>query len=259
MMERETKKNKKGQLTIFIILAVVIVVILLILFYPRLKNIVSGPDVTEDIKKCAEDAAEEVLEKIAVQGGSLEPENYILYQDNKVDYVCYTNEYYKKCTMQKPLLKQDIEKEINDYVKPKAESCIESLKQQLEGRGNSVSVKEINIETSIVPNSIIVTLNAPMSITKSTTSTFNKFKVSIKSELYDLVMIASSISNYEARYGDADTLTYMLYYPDIKVEKKEQSDGSRVYILTSKLTGEKFIFASRSIAWPPGYIGEAPK
>lgn len=77
--------------------------------------------------------------------------------------------------------------------------------------------------------------------------------------MYDLIMIASSIANYEAKYGDADSLTYMLYYPDIKVEKKEQSDGSRVYILTNKPTNEKFIFASRSIVWPPGYVGEETK
>ncbi len=255
--KRETNKkiNRKGQLTIFIIIALVIVTILIVLFYPKLKVLISGPAPTDYIRQCTEDATEEVLEKITVQGGSLEPENYILYKDNKVEYVCYTNEYYKKCTMQKPFLKQDIESEINSYIEPRIKNCFSSLKQQLERGGSSVSLKDINVQTSLIPNSILININAPMSVSNGETSSFKIFKVDISSQLYDLVMLASSISNYEARYGDSDTLTYMLYYPDIRVEKKEQSDGSRVYILTHKPTNEKFIFASRSIAWPPGYVG----
>ena len=113
------ERNKKGQLTIFIIIAIIIVAVLLFLFYPRIKTIVSGPSPSSYIEKCTEDATKEVLEKLEAQGGSLTPENYILYEDNKVDYVCYTNEYYKRCTMQKPFLKQDIEKEITEYIEPK--------------------------------------------------------------------------------------------------------------------------------------------
>jgi len=252
-------KSKRSQLTIFIIIALVIVAILLILFYPRIKVLVTGTAPTDYIEQCVKEATEEALGKISVQGGSLEPENYILYQNNKVEYACYTNEYYKRCTMQKPFLKQDIEKEINDYVKPRAENCIENLKQQLEKQGSEVALQDVRVETSIIPNAIIVTVNAPMTIVKSSTSTFNKFKVNIKSEMYELIMLSSSIANYEARYGNSDSLTYMLYYPDIKVEKKVQDEGSKIYILTYKPSGEKFIFASRSIAWPPGYVGEREK
>jgi len=260
-MEKREKKigNKRGQVTIFIIIAIVIVAILLILFFPRIKILVTGPSATDYVRECTEEAAEEVLEKITLQGGSLEPENYILYQDNKVEYVCYTNEYYKRCTMQKPFLKQDIEREIISYVEPRVKTCLTSLKQQLEKRGSSVSLEEMSVETSIVPNSIIITVNAPMSVIREGAESFNKFKTSIKSELYDLIMLSSSISNYEARYGDSDSLTYMLYYPDIRVEKKKQGEGSTIYILTHKPTDEKFMFASRSIAWPPGYVGVREK
>ncbi len=248
-------KSKRSQLTIFIILALVIVAILMVLFYPRLKVLILGPSPTDFIKKCAEDATEEVLEKIKVQGGSLEPENYILYNGEKVEYVCYINEYYKNCIMQKPFLKQDIEKEITAYIEPRIKECFSSLEQELEKRGSSVSLKDIDVQTSLIPNSILININAPMTVSRGGTSLFERFKVDIDSQLYDLVMLASSISNYEARYGDSETLTYMLYYPDIRVEKKEQSDGSRIYILTYKPTNEQFIFASRSIAWPPGYTG----
>lgn len=254
-MDKKRRLNKKAQLTIFIIIALVIIAILLILFYPRLKIIVTGPSAQDYVSDCVEEATEEVLEILTVQGGSLEPENYVLYQGNKVDYACYTNEYYKKCTMQKPFLKQDVEQEIISYIEPRVKACLASLKSELEGRGSSVSLGEVSTDVSIVPNSIVVTVNAPMTITKGETISYNKFRTDIRSQLYDLLMLSSSIANYEARYGDSDSLVYMMYYPDIKVEKKKLGDESTIYILTERTGNEKFMFASRSIAWPPGYIG----
>ncbi len=250
------KERKKGQLTIFIILAIVIVAALLILLYPRIKILIAGPVAPDYIRECTEDSVDEVLEKIELQGGSLAPENYILYNNEKVDYVCYTNEYYKTCTMQKPLLKQDIENEITSYITPKIKDCFLSLEAQLEKRGSDVSLGKVEIKTEIIPNSILVTINAPLTISKGETTEFNKFRVGIDGQLYNLVMISSSIANYEARYGDADPLTYMLYYPNIKIEKKVQSEGTAVYIVTDRPTGEKFMFASRSLAFPPGLIGD---
>jgi hypothetical protein len=47
----------------------------------------------------------------------------------------------------------------------------------------------------------------------------------------------------------------MNYYRDLKVEKKEQSEGTRVYILTDTEREEQFMFASRSVVFPPGYGG----
>ena len=44
----------------------------------------------------------------------------------------------------------------------------------------------------------------------------------------------------------------MNYYHDLKVEKNKQTDGSTIYILTERDTENKFQFASRSVAWPPG-------
>jgi len=247
--------NKRGQLAIFIIIALVIVgVLLILLLYPRIKGLVSGPVPVDYIKDCTEDYTEEALKMVREQGGTLEPENYVLYNGKKVEYACYTNKFFQTCLVQKPFLKQDVEQEITRYIEPKIKSCIDSLKSQLESRGSSVSLGDVEVTTTLVPSSIIVDVDAPMTVTKGETSQFKTFKTSLRSELYDLTMLASSITNYEARYGDSDILTYMLYYPDILVEKKK-SDGSTVYTLTHKPSKEKFMFASRSLVWPTGYTG----
>jgi len=252
----EKRKNKKAQLSIFIIIAIIIVLVLVALFFfgDKIETWISPTGAQDYIKDCTQQATEEVLPKLEVQGGSLEPENYLLYQDNKVDYTCYTEDYYTRCVMQKPFLKQSIEQEISSYIEPRVRSCFSDVESQLERSGSQVSVKDIKVETSLVPGSIVVNIKAPTTIKKEGAIKYDSFKTNVKSEIYDLVMLASSISNYEARYGDSDSRTYMMYYPDIRVEKIERDMG-RVYILTHKPSNEKFMFASRSIAWPAGYLG----
>lgn len=251
------KEKRKAQVSIFIIIAVIIVIalIILLLFREDIESVISPPGAQEYIEECAQDAALEALEKVEKQGGSIEPENYLLYESNKVDYVCYTEDYYNKCVMQKPFLKQNIEQEIASYAEPRVRECFRSMQSRLESSGSDVKINEVKVETSLIPNSVAVTIRAPTTITRQGAVSFENLRTNVKSEIYDLTMLASSISNYEARYGDSDTLTYMMYYPDIRVEKIEKSEGSRVYILTHKPTNEKLIFAVRSIAWPAGYLG----
>ena len=68
-----------------------------------------------------------------------------------------------------------------------------------------------------------------------------------------MIMIASSIQNFEAQYGDSVPETYMSLYPDIKVQKLKQEDGTKIYIITDRKTNERLVFATRSVAWPPGF------
>ena len=68
-----------------------------------------------------------------------------------------------------------------------------------------------------------------------------------------MLMIATSILQFETSYGDSDISTLMLYYPDMAIEKVKRSDGTTIYIIEDKQSKLKFQFASRSYAWPPGY------
>ncbi|MFH1240218.1 MAG: hypothetical protein V1672_03295, partial [Candidatus Diapherotrites archaeon] len=99
------------------------------------------------------------------------------------------------------------------------------------------------------------TFNSSLVLTKESTEKYDLFSVVLNNNLYELVSVANSILNWETRYGDSETTNYMTYYHDLKVEKKKQSDGSTIYILTDRNNGNKFQFASRSVAWPPGYTG----
>ncbi len=252
-----SKKNRKGQVTIFIIIAIVIVVvgILIYLFYPEI-TIGLGlgtKNPQEFIQSCIEEDIENDIEILSLQGGSLNPEHYILYNNDKIEYICYTGEYYKTCVVQQPMLKEHIESEIGNDIQDKVEACFNSMEESYQKQGYDVNLKRGEINIELLPKRVISNFDYSLTLTKGETEQYDSFRVVLNNNLYELVSIANSILEWEATYGDAETTIYMDYYHDLKVEKKKQSDGTTIYILTDRNTENKFQFASRSVAWPPGY------
>jgi hypothetical protein len=251
-------QKKRGQVTVFIILAICIFIVLMLLFTKKsdITAIFSKESPVNQIQKCIEDSGIQAKEIISMQGGSIDPKNYYLYDGNKVDYVCYSNEYYKNCVMQKPLLKNSVEKEIKSYVEKNVVDCTEAIKSSLQSKGYSVYMKTPPVvDVELIPGNIVINTELDLELTKGETQTYKNIKTEINSNLYEFVMVTSSIQNWEARYGDSETLNYMFYYPELKVEKKATSDGTRVYILTNRDSKDKFMFATRSVAIPSGITG----
>lgn len=249
--------KKRGQLTIFIIIAVIVLALLAVLFmfYPSIMSTLGfgekNPEI--EIQNCIEEEIEKSIETLSLRGGSLDPEHYIFYDDEKVEYLCYTGEYYKTCVMQQPLLKQHIEKEIEDSIEEEAQECFDVMTRNYEKAGYSVSFNPGQMSVELLPKRVVTTFNSSLTLKKGDSKSYDSFSVVMDNNLYELVSITNSILNWEAHYGDSETTTYMNYYHDLRVEKKKQSDGSTVYILTDRNNGNKFQFASRSLAWPPGY------
>ncbi len=250
-------QNKEGQVTIFIIIAIVIVAlgILIYMFYPEIKSTigVETKNPSAYLQDCLEPDIKNSIEELALQGGSINPPHYIMYNGKRIEYLCYTNEYHKACVMQQPLLDNHIEEEIKNNIQKKAKECLNSLKESYENRNYQVNLKQGDIKVELIPKRILVKLNYPMTLSKENTETHDSFDVIVNNNIYELVSIANSILNWEANYGDAETTLYMNAYHDLKVEKLKQTEGSIIYILTDRNNLNKFQFASRSFAWPPGY------
>lgn len=250
--------SKRGQITIFIIIAMIIIIlgILIYLFYPEIKTTlgfqVENPSVF--IQECIEKDVEDAIKLLSSQGGSINPKHYILYKDEKIEYLCYTPKYYITCTVQQPMLKSHIESEIIKQIEEKSKKCFDDLEESYKKKNYDVDLKRGDEKVELLPNQIVITFENPITLTKGEDSEeYGSFSVVVNNNLYELISIANSILNWETTYGDSETTIYMNYYPDKKVEKKLQSDGTTIYILTNRNTGDKFQFASRSVAWPPGF------
>ena len=256
---RSSAVNKRGQVTLFVIIAVVIlVVVLVVLFYPRLVKFLPGQEPVSPyafLKSCIEDDIKPKVELLSKQGGYLNPEGFLYYQGEKIKYLCYSSEYYKTCVVQQPMIKNHFEQELSMAIDPEARTCVRNLIDEYERQGFNVVSSRINSNIVIEPGKIKIDFEAPMTITKAgeESLTFKNFEVNIDSEMYDLLFIAQSIIEFESTYGNSETTSFIQYYPDLKIEKTKLSDGSAVYVLTNVVTKEQFKFASRSLAWPPGY------
>ena len=249
-------KIKKGQVSVFVILGILILVVLVLLFARdnRFNEIFSSKSPYQEIEGCIKETTKEGLNILSLQGGVVDPQNYILYKGNKIDYICYSENDYEKCVMQKPIIINTIKDELTKYSKPKIKNCLESVKSRYEKRGYTITMKESEISFDIVPDNVLIDVNANLAIEKNGVENYNSIKTGVKSKIYNFALIASSIIQWEARYGDSETLNYMLYYPSLKIEKKKQSEGSTIYILTDRDSEEKFYFASRSMAIPAGLV-----
>lgn len=251
--------NSRGQVTMFIIIAIVIVGVAVLIYFLSSNKVTStdsGLNTNNPngfIQTCLQDEIQTTIDTISAQGGSLSPQNFFLYQGDKLDYLCYTNEYYKTCSVQQPLLKQHIESQIQTQIKDEVASCFDALKKSYEDKGYTAQLQAGTTKVELLPKRVVTTMSYVLTVTKSNTERYDSFNIVLNNNLYELVSIANSIVDWESTYGDAETTTYMDYYKDLKVEKHKQNDGTTVYIITDRNTGSSFQFASRSVAWPPGY------
>lgn len=250
--------QNRGQVTIFIIVAILIIGLAAMIYFLIPKTQIGSDFDAQNpeafIQNCLENRLEEVVSTISSQGGSVVPEFYVLYNGDKVEYLCYTNEFYKTCVIQQPMLKQHIEKEIKASISSDVQSCFKNLKENYESKGYSVILQDGRTDVELLPKRIAVTFtNYVLTITKAETKRHDAFNIVLNNNLYELTSIANSIINWEAAYGNAETTAYMAYYKDLKVEKHTQQDGTKIYIIIDRNTENKFQFASRSIAWPPGF------
>lgn len=225
------------------------------MFYPQLQITlgIGTQNPTEFIQICIEEEMEENINEISVQGGSLNPEHYFLYRGNKIEYLCYTEKDYETCVMQQPFLMQHIENELKESIDDLSKECFQKLRESYEGQGYNTKLNLGEVDVRVLPDKVVANFNHTLTLTKEDSERYQDFRIVLNNNLYELVNIATSISNFEATYGDSETTLYMNFYHNLKVEKKKQSEGTTVYILTNRDTEEKFQFASRSVAWPSGY------
>jgi hypothetical protein len=210
------------------------------------------------IDTCISEKIETTLETISIQGGSMNPEFYYLYPGEDgmgyhIEYLCYTDKYYNTCVNQRPVLIQHIETEILNEIEPSYRNCFQNLVSNYRNDGYDVNLQEGTLKVEFLPERVIVTSGNKLTITKGESQNFERFDIVLNSNIYQMISIAQSIIEWEYTYGDSPISSYTYWYPNLKIEKRLRLDGTTIYIITEKDTGEVFQFASRSGVLPPGY------
>jgi hypothetical protein len=254
--------NRKGQVTIFIIVAVVLVAAVLLYFVVKGKNPLdlitpTMPNPSDYIDQCIQGSVLDATNIMLPQGGLINPTNYILYRSNKVEYLCYNQNFYSTCINQEPMYVEHLQQEIKTYIEPKIKDCFFSLEQEYKNKGYSVNSGEIsNLKVSLMPKKIQVDFSKKLSITKSEeTMNFEKFSERTSSSLYELAVVAQEITSQEARFCNFDYVGYSILYPAFSIQKDQIGSGvtaSKIYIINDKASGKSLFIAVRSCAMPGG-------
>ncbi len=249
-----SKKNMKerGQVTIFIIIALIIVLGLLIYFLWIGPTYVS-PQGAIRLESCTEEVVGNAIKELGDKGGFIEPEFTFSYKGKEIPYLCYTNLYYVGCINQNPFLIENFENQLLKKTREEIYSCYKGALDGLKAQGYKVATGDKNLDIELEPGKAVVLLKAPVVLENEGSQKFTEFRINVNSRIYEMLSIATSIVQFETKYGDSDITSMMVFYPDYIIDKLKQGEGTTIYIMEDKDFGTKFQFASRSYAWPPGY------
>lgn len=242
--------EKKGQVTIFIILSIIIVAGIFSFFFLVKPTVFSQAGARMGFSGCIQDALEDSILELEKNAGHIQTTFTYPYQGENIQYLCYAPEYYDTCSVLVPFIDKKFEDQLEKDLRNEVDTCYSNSLDELKSQGYEVVAGEVDYDITLEPGSVKMQISAP---TVVGTQSFARFNVKLETPIYEMIMIATSIVQYETALGDADTDMLSLYYPDYKIIKIKRDDGTTIYTIESKMYENKFQFASRSLAWPPGY------
>lgn len=251
------KIKNKGQVTAIAIVAIVLVVSLgaAFFFVERKPELTIGKTFSPQpyIEQCVKKYAEEAVDLMLPRGGFIEPKSSVKFEDINVTFLCENVQYYYPCINQHPMLINEMNKEIKNYVDSKSEQCFNDLKAEVEKREGKMELGAGNSEISMGPNRISIALNRRTTFDfGGEITTIEKFPVSVISPLYNLGQVAMEIASQEAKYCNFLHDGYMILYPWVNIKKTELLGSTSIYSIKDKYAQKILNIAIRSCAIPAG-------
>ena len=249
-------KDKRGQVTLFIILGIVLIFGIFFIIYSLkpefFKPITSRLGIgVKGFESCLDSSLSQKINKLALTAGIANPKFSYQYQGQNYTFLCYTNEYLKPCVNQEPFLKDRFEQSLKELIKEDFEKCYESSIRELQKRGFDVERGDVSYEIFIESKSIKLKIKAPtISSQGDSAFSFRDLTYTYKTNIYEILMVAISLIQFETYYGDSEQMQQMFYYPNIKILKERRDEDIKVYSVIEKNEGIKFNFAVRSFPWP---------
>ncbi|NPE27027.1 hypothetical protein HNV12_03430 [Methanococcoides sp. SA1] len=247
--------NRRGQVAIFIIVGIVIVVgIIGALLFMGGVEIDSKVQVNPRsfVENCVEDLIEDSVDKMMMNGGQALPSLAISYQGDEWNYLCHQADYYQGCYNLHPMLEVQIEQEIMRDTGSGVQACFDSMRQEFEDQGFSVSGGATDYSIDLLPKAVKINLDKRISVSKGeSVQSFEDFGFEVLSPIYELVNVARAVVNDESQFCNFEYNGYMLLYPEFDIRRVDYRD-SKMYRLIDRKSDKEFRFAIRSCAFAPG-------
>ncbi len=216
---------KKSQVTIFIILGLVLLLSAGIFLYyasesaqeiQEIPETIDAGSLTEYTGSCLKAVGEEVITKVALQGGMYEPAYYKIYENTSIEYWCY-GEGTQQCV--NAVISTDaIADQILYGIREEIESCLNF--QTFEEQGYKITKGIFEGTVSIIDDAVEVQITYPLKVSKDKeTTTVENFETKIAVPLGELQSIARMIINKESTDGSFDVTNYLINHTQIHVSR----------------------------------------
>lgn len=247
---------KRAQVTIFIILAIIIVAGIVFFFFGDKFNFTQplSENPQAFMEKCIKDSVAISEETLLKSNGFLKVENnFVLYNQEKIPYMCTTSEFYSPCVPQEPAFLSSIQTIMGNKVARDAEDCFAELITDLKSRGYVVQRDSKSVSLEIRQGEIFVSTDKPIFLKKDETQTeIAPLEISYPSALFDLIKIEQTIVNYESTLCEFDLLNWQRYENQIQITRTRTSDQTKIYTLKDRNSEKQIKFAIKTCVMPAG-------
>jgi hypothetical protein len=251
-------KNKSAQVTVFIIIGLLVVAaIILILYFTGKTSFISSPAENPEayLRNCMMASIKEAENIILETNGypKINSTNYILYNKEKVPYLCTTSDFYIACTPQEPALFSYINGLMERKVSSDTDFCLNKLVGDYEKKGYKVQVDPGNITLKIQKDFISASFGKRISVSRAEDAReISNLEITYGTKLYNLIKLTQEIVNYETTTCVFDKDAWMKYDNSIIIYRTSTSDQTEIYTLRDRLTEREFKFAIKTCVLPAG-------
>ncbi|MCK5607893.1 hypothetical protein KAR91_38795 [Candidatus Pacearchaeota archaeon] len=247
-------KEKKGQVTIFIIVAIVVVVAVIIFFLLRSSItesstvLVSSGATNQFIAECVSEHVGEVSRLIIENGGYVSKGDYkksFEYAGEDIPYLCYTEDFYARCETQEPVLISHLNEEIYNFVDEKIDECFEYFKSDMQDDGFTFTFdQEKTFTVELMPGKVNIKINKKLEFEKAEEKgVFRTITVSSPGPLYDMALIVQRIVKEEALWVNSEYLNIIRANTWADIEKLTLGDSNEIYTVSDTRTDLVWKFA----------------
>jgi hypothetical protein len=247
-------KSKRSQITVFVIIALVIVASIILLFVSipsQQARISPARDPQGYIQACAKIALTVAELKVIATGGFTNPPDYLLFNNTKLTWMCYTPFNEQLCTNKHPMLNKEIETEIKKEILPKISKCFEDVEKAL--ANSEYTQQETSLDVAVSEKYLSARISKPISYVKNNQKLeITNFDVSLFSPLFRFIMFENDIINQELNCNcgketcNADILELNKRNRDFEVRRFVTGKNEKVYSIKEVLTEKQFNFAVRN-------------
>ncbi len=241
-MDKKGVLMKRSQISVFIIIGLILLLVVALSIYvydlgtnqvePYIDNSLLIKSTTEPVKKyvenCIDQVSQEPVKTIGRNGGTLNPASFRWYDNQKYNYLCMNEQGACVPTL---LLRQDMEKELQDAIRDSLSGCIDLTVFEKQGFDVKTGPMEVNVTIGL--EHVNVRVDYPIELIKEGLDlTVSEFSDDIPEPLGMLYDKGIEIVNDENSRGYFDQVDYMYNNGDMIEVEKHRPYPDIIYTLT---------------------------